>query len=110
MATADQRNALLAITCTWCHAAPGEFCTRPDGHNTRDSQDGLRRRSGLPISTLDGGCHDARWQAAGLGTAPVLTAVVDSLRQAPVPGGGRPRSRTPDRSPAVAVGGGERPW
>jgi hypothetical protein len=110
MATVEQRRALLGITCSWCHAAPGEFCTRPDGHNTRDSQDGLRRRAGLPISTLDGGCHDARWQAAGLGTAPVLTAVVDSLRQAPVPGHGRPRSGPADRTPAPAVAGGDRPW
>ena len=99
MATTDQRRALLAIPCSWCQAAPGEFCSRPaPGHNERDVEDGVRRKTRLPISTLDGGCHDARWQAAGLGTAPVLGEVVAELVERPIPG----------RVPVSA--GADRPW
>jgi hypothetical protein len=110
MATVEQRIALLAITCSWCHSAPGEFCTRPAGRNSVDSQDGVRRQVGLPISTLDGGCHDARWQAAGLGSAPVLTEVVAALRETAIQPAGRPRTGARAPAPAAAMAGGERPW
>lgn len=110
MATTEQRHALLAITCPWCHAAPSEFCSRPAGHNERDAEDGVRRRARLPISTLDGGCHDARWQAAGLGSAPVLTEVVADMLQSAERATGRPRAGARAPVPAAAVVGGERPW
>lgn len=95
MATAAQRTSLLAHTCPHCGAGVGEGCTvaRPA---RRDAEGGLRVTSGRPITTLDGGCHDARWQAAGLGTAPVLTDVV------------RERHARPQALPSPVPAG--RPW
>lgn len=106
MATPDQRAALLAITCPWCSAPPGETCSMPapGSRASRDQEGGVRRAQRIPISTLDGGCHDARWQAAGLGSAPVrLDALADLHTVAP--------RRV--QEPAVAAAGGsagDRPW
>lgn len=94
MATTEQRQALLRIGCPWCQAAPGEVCSRGRS-SRRDTEGGVRRSRPLPVSTLDGGMHDARWQAAGLGSAPVITARVRELH--PV-------------AAAPAASAVERPW
>jgi hypothetical protein len=84
----------------------------PGGHAKRDAEGGVRQGQRIPISTLDGGCHDARWVAAGLGPAPVLGKVV-AERQA------RQSVDPPRRvqEPAMAGRGappvgpaGDRPW
>lgn len=85
MATLEERDQLLAVACTWCGAAPREECTVK----------GLRELR-VP-STLDGGCHDARWRAAMGREARVVPAAVDVRR--PVE----------DTEP-VLVGAVERPW
>ena len=78
MATPEQRRTLLATACPWCHAQPGNVCTRGRG-GKRDVEGGVRKQRPLLVTTLDGGCHDARWQAAGLGTAPVVAERVREL-------------------------------
>lgn len=73
------------------------------GRARRDNEGGRRKATRALISTLDGGCHDARWLAAGMGPAPVLTKVVaeqHAPRQAAMAGAGAPGS--------VSVG--SRPW
>ena len=80
MATPEQRHTLLAVGCPWCGAAPGEACQRASrGRSRRDTEGGVRKGRPLPVTVLDGGAHDARWQAAGLGSAPVVTARVREL-------------------------------
>lgn len=108
MATAEQRHALLSATCPWCSAPPGEVCSMPaPGQRKRDEEGGVRRERRIPISTLDAGCHDARWHAAGLGSAPVRADVVAALHISEKP---------PAREPAMAgrvpalFAEGERPW
>lgn len=110
MATTDERQALLAITCPWCAAAPGEVCSMPapGGRARRDNEGGIRRERRIPISTLDAGCHDARWLAAGLGSAPVLAAVVAEHQAVDLP-----RVQEPAMAGAgapSAASAGERPW
>jgi hypothetical protein len=73
MATAEQRAALLRIECPWCGAGPGTPC------RVRALM-GRKRGGQNRISTLDGGCHDARWQAALGVSAPVLGDVVAARR------------------------------
>lgn len=68
MATVDERAKLLSIACPWCRAKPGEDCT------TGKDRDGKRR----PVTTLDAGCHDARWQAALGYEASVIGAAVEA--------------------------------
>jgi hypothetical protein len=65
MATEQQTAALLDITCPWCNAGPGQLC--------QTAYQPVSRRGDRPIrvSTLDAGCHDARWQAALHERAPV---------------------------------------
>lgn len=98
MATSDERRRLLAIPCPHCGAKPKEECF------TRGGRGGSER---LRITTLDGGCHDARWRAALGYEAVVVSAAV-------------PHKETPDpvddeREPQL-VGAGissslpERPW
>lgn len=74
MASATDRAALLAVSCSWCGAAPGEEC-RVRGTGT-ESAKGTRRYSPLYLTTLDGGAHDARWQTALSRPAEVITAAV----------------------------------
>lgn len=85
-ATTVDRRTLLAVACPWCGASPGEVCTVNDG----GSQGQVRQRQGerRRVTTLAGGCHDARWRAAVGVPAPVLSQVVDLIprhrRNAPV--------------------------
>lgn len=105
MATADERTALLAVTCPHCSAAVGELCTAPAATRPMDSQGGMRRSLGRPVTTLDGGCHDARWQTALGRPARVLSAVVAERHHPTTP---RP---APKAVPvAVPVPVGVRPW
>jgi hypothetical protein len=87
-----QRRRLLVIPCPHCGARAGELCFVPTGHGDGDRR--TRVRSRLPVRSLAGGCHDARWQAADLGPAPVVPEVVAAV----------PRRTT--ASTAVM----ERPW
>lgn len=79
MATSEQRTHLLAVACPWCKAAPGEVCTVAGRVQGDPRTERGRRGRQAGISTLDGGCHDARWQAAGLGAAAVVTERVAQL-------------------------------
>ena len=74
MATRQDIDALLAVVCPHCGATTGEFCSVRDRRN--DEQRGTRRFKPIPISTLDGGCHDARWRAALGRAASVIGAAV----------------------------------
>lgn len=69
MATPDQIRALLAVPCDWCRADIGEACFTP-----------IRRQHGrvirLPVTTLDGESHQARWHRSLGVDAAVLSAVV----------------------------------
>jgi hypothetical protein len=56
MASVDERSALIAVTCPHCSAAPGELCFTLRRAHGRDVR--------VPITTLDGGAHDARWLVA----------------------------------------------
>lgn len=58
--TAVQRAKLLSKTCPWCRAMAGEECSTGRVGNR------------VPITTLDGGCHDARWQIVFGVPAPVV--------------------------------------
>lgn len=102
MATTAQREALLAVTCPWCGAAVGEVCSlrQPD---RLDGAGGRRKTRPRPITVLDGGCHDARWLRAGLGSAPVIRGAVLAAQG---------REEEPGVEDPVIVGGGlvERPW
>lgn len=62
MATLEQRKRLLANPCPWCRAAAGADCAS------------FSPKTARPITTLDGGCHDARWVAA-FGTHARVTSV-----------------------------------
>lgn len=66
-----------------------------------EAQKGTRRYHPLALTTLDGGCHDLRWQDALKRGARVITAAV---LEDPVP-----EAEEPVREP-VAVGGGDAPW
>jgi len=93
MASREELSKLLAIPCSWCHAAVGEPCSTSGIR--RDGTEGPRRSDRRPIRTLDGGCHDARWQQALGVAAPVRAEVVAEEHQ-----------------PHQLVGAGavERPW
>lgn len=56
MATPAEIRALLATPCPWCGAWVGSECRVSGVRNPRIGRKGP--------STLDGRCHDARWQAA----------------------------------------------
>lgn len=74
MATTEERQALLAVSCPWCGVAPGEECRTS---LIRQHQSAVTRRSRVrPISTLDGGAHDARWQRALGRSADVVVLAV----------------------------------
>lgn len=64
MATAQERAALLAVACPWCHAAPGEVCELRLRRPVPAQRSRLRVVRPPTPTTLDAGCHDARWQAA----------------------------------------------
>lgn len=84
MATTAQVQALLGVPCPHCRAARGEACGVAAGPRPRDAEGGIRRQARLPITTLDGGSHDARWVAA-LGTsAPVVPEALEERQQRPV--------------------------
>lgn len=96
MATSAQRQALLAVGCGHCGAAPRTECHTHDGR---------------PVTTLDGAAHDARWRRALGVPAPVLTAVVRS-RHGKAPEPAQADSGPPSPEP-VSVGAAlaeERPW
>jgi hypothetical protein len=102
VATTAQREALLAVPCPWCGAGVGEVCTLPAADRI-DTEGGRRRHRPRPLTTLDGGCHDARWQRAGLGPAPVIRGAVLAAQ-------GIDEDAQEARE-AVPVGGPvERPW
>lgn len=75
MATPAERNELLAIACPHCDAWPGARCTTSFAHRRKTSRDdeARMRRVVHPPRTLDGGFHDARWQAA-LGRSAAVVA------------------------------------
>jgi len=105
MATRDELRALLAVTCPWCHAAAGELCSTMGVRN--DQKVGPRRSDRRRIRTLDGGCHDARWNKA-LGTsAPVLPEVVAAGHQRPVVD---PEEGQRVEEPVLVGAAVERPW
>ena len=96
MATTEQRQALLSVTCPWCLAPVGEVCTLR-GRVQVDSEGAKRRRTPRVLTTLDGGCHDARWRKALGVEAPVIReAVLETQAVAP--------------SLLVGAGAVERPW
>lgn len=102
MVTSEERATLLSHVCPWCSATVGEECyVRETGH-TLAHRRGTSAR--VPITTLDGGFHDARHRAA-LGR-PARVTYVPSPTDTPE----RPTEAEegPGRVP-VAVGG-ERPW
>lgn len=105
MATNEERQRLLAVTCPHCRAGVGEPCVVAGGPQPLDSEGGRRRRQLRLITTLDGGCHDARWQAALNRPAPVLPSSprLGELRGRPSP------PETPQAGPAPVLVG-ERPW
>lgn len=106
MATSVERQKLLAISCPWCHAAPGELCSKPVTRAV-DTEGGQRKARRVPITTLDGGCHDARWQAAGMGPAPVIVERLAALQERDE----APASRGPAPVPQlVGAGPDDRPW
>lgn len=72
MATSQERRALLSITCPWCGTGPGAECVAASVHRLPP---GMKPRRVRParVRSLDGGCHDARWQAALGRGAKVLT-------------------------------------
>lgn len=63
MATIEERKALLAVPCPWCGAGSNSECVSASTHNLPTGHTPRRVRH-LRVTTLDGGCHDARWQAA----------------------------------------------
>lgn len=83
MATPEERRALLAIACPHCDAWAGSLCTTSFAHRHRrfHDDDEFRRRVVRPPRTLDGGFHDARWQAA-LGRSAAVVAEVVAESQA----------------------------
>lgn len=65
MATHEEREALMSVSCPWCGASAGKVCVPASSNRSRT--DKVRERRGaaaLGIRTLDGGCHEARWQKA----------------------------------------------
>ena len=95
MATHEERAALLAVSCRWCSAKPGEEChavTTGRAARTQRRHD-VRR----PLTTLDAGCHDARWQDALGRAAPVLPAMVEARQE-------------PTQRPSGATLTEPRPW
>lgn len=83
MATTEQRQALLSVTCPWCLAPVGELCTLR-GRVRVDDQGAKRRPPARQLTTLDGGCHDARWRKALGVEAPVIReAVLETQAVAP---------------------------
>lgn len=82
MATVDERRALLAVSCRWCSAKPGEEC---HAVTTGRQAANVRRRHDVrkPITTLDGGAHDLRWHDALGRPAPVLAAAVEARHETP---------------------------
>lgn len=105
MFTEADREALLAIACAHCGAAPGERCSVP---GARPSGEG-RRAARRAITTLEGGCHDRRWRDAVGRPAAVLAAEVARLRGVDVP------ERVQEDTGPVLVGAGlpapgEAPW
>lgn len=79
MVTQEQREALLSVPCPWCHAGVRELChvrlSRP-----LDTEGGRRKPRVRLLTSLDGGSHDARWQAALGLEAPVLAHVVQRVK------------------------------
>jgi hypothetical protein len=100
MATPRERAALLAVPCPWCGAGPQSECVVRGLRN--------RRRGERGPSSLDGHCHDARWQAALGRPAPVLVHRLDVLMRRgddeDEPERGSVAVLDPPRSE------GERPW
>lgn len=88
MATRDQVRSLLATPCPWCAAGVNELCSTA-GHRNETAV-GSRRSERRMIRTLDGGCHDARWQRALGQAAPVLAAVVVEEHSRPQAEGAEP--------------------
>lgn len=82
----------------------------PGGRAKRDTEDGVRREKRAPITTLDGGCHDARWQAAGLGSAPVLRDAVARLHDSEATRVQEPQPALVGAGAGPVVAAGERPW
>lgn len=68
MATTVERSALLTVTCPHCGALPLQACFTYGRSHGRDVQ--------RPITTLDGGAHDARWLVALGRPAPVLVGAI----------------------------------
>lgn len=96
MATHEERRALLAVTCPWCGAEPGAICFIPVRARTATERSKPRQTA---VRSLDGGCHNARWQAALSRDAKVIVTALPETRS----------SRAAGREP-VAAGGVERPW
>lgn len=98
MVTSDERARLLGIPCPWCGSAPGEVCVLPQARAS--AAEGGRRRGALPgPSTLEAGCHDARWRAAtGHGAVVRVEVLADVV-------GRDVRARV-----LVTAGAGDRPW
>lgn len=99
MASRDEIRALLAKPCRWCRAGVGERCSTAGQRS--ESAEGPRRSERRPIRTLDGGCHDARWQDALGRSAPVRAEAVAEVR-----------GITEEPAERVLVGAApvERPW
>lgn len=64
MATPAERAQLMSVSCPWCGAGPEQECYVGSKSKRR------------PITSLDGGSHDARWQKALGRPATVIEAVV----------------------------------
>lgn len=81
MATAAEMRALLATSCPWCSAAPGEKCRVRRG------------KQYVTVTTLDGESHDARWQSALGRGAKVLgeAEILKSQQRQTLAAGGQPQ-------------------
>lgn len=106
MATIEQRQKLLGIPCPHCRAATGEACTASVQPQNLDAEGGRRRQRRRPLTVLDGGCHEARWQAALGIPAPVVSSAprLAELRGRPAD---PPREVVAGPAPVLV---GERPW
>lgn len=101
MATTAEIAALMAKPCPWCGVRPGVRCQAGTARVTGgDSGGGQRiREVPMPVTTLDGGFHDARWREALGRPAGVVSAALPAAED---PEGESPRK--------ILETAGERPW
>ena len=98
MATAEERSTLLSKPCRWCGARTGEQC-RAATARVKGNDGAAPREVPVPVTTLDGGFHDLRWQDTLGRPARVVTTAVPVVED--------PEVESPTK---VLESAGERPW